>query len=84
MNYASWNPLHKKHALSLHVIKEHLNENENEYLLNDSNYKDIFVNLSSQLRITKPFQSTIRIKKWILNHRDPDQTYPGTNLRNVG
>ena len=73
----------QKHALSCHVIKEHPNEDE-QYILNDSNYEDIFGNLPSQLRITQLYQSIIRIKKRILNQRDPDPAYPGTNSGPVG
>ena len=61
----------QKHALFCHVIKEHLNENERN-ILKDSSYEDIFDNLHSQLRITKLYQSIIRIKKRLLNQRDPE------------
>ena len=61
----------------------HLNENEQK-ILQDSGYEDIFDNLSSQLRITQLYQSIIRIKKRILNQRDPDPAYPGTNSGPVG
>ena len=60
------------------------NVEDEQDILNDSDYEDIFGNLSSQLRITQLYQSIIRIKKRILNQRDPDPAYPGTNSGPVG
>ena len=73
----------QKHALFCHVIKEHLNEEE-QNILKVSTYEDIFDNLHTQLRITQLYQSIIRIKKRLLNQRDPEQAYPGTNSGPVG
>ena len=73
----------QKHALFCHVIKEHLNEEE-QNILKVSTYEDIFDNLHTQLRITQLYQSIIRIKKRLLNQRDPEQAYLGTNSGPVG
>ena len=68
----------QKHALFCKVIEEQLNQNEKN-TLKDITYEDIFGNISSQLRITKLYQSIIRIKKRLLSHRNPDPAYPGIN-----
>ena len=73
----------QEHALSCHVIKESLSQQEKQ-LLNSSVYEDIFGTLNRQLIITQLFQSILKIKKRILSTMDPSTAYPGTNTGPCG
>ena len=72
----------QEHALTCHIIRQHLSQQERD-LLKTVSYEDIFGTLSTQLIITKLFQSILKIKKRLCA-KDLLAAYPGTNAGPLG
>ena len=72
----------QEHALTCSIIRQHLSQQERD-LLKTVSYEDIFGTLSTQLIITKLFQSILKIKKRLCA-KDLPAAYPGTNTGPLG
>ena len=72
----------QEHALTCHIVGQNLSQQEKD-LLKTVSFEDIFGTLSTQLIITKLFQSMIKIKKRLCA-KDLRAAYPGTNMGPLG
>lgn len=69
----------QEHALSCIILKQNMNH-EDKNILQVVKYQDIFGDLDEQLRISKLFQTLIRIKRRLLKSELlPTVAYPGIN-----